>query len=170
MPQGGAPAAGLPAGNPPRGSLNGPALAAELGLDEPLPQLLISAVPHPGYDPAGYRLQGARVTRNLGDGDAVDLGDRAFTVLHLPGHSPGSIALFDEHDGRLFSGDVLYDDVLLDTIAGADPGEYGASLRRLRGMPVRTVRPGHGPSFGLHLMHTIIDRHLASRATAGGTS
>ena len=54
--------------------------------------------------------------------------------------------------------------------AGAEPGEYGASLRRLRGMPVRTVRPGHGPSFGLRLMHTIIDRHLASRATAGGTS
>jgi len=151
------------AGNPPPGSLNGPALAAELGLSEPLPDLLISAVPDDAYDPAAYRLQPARVTRHLGDGDVVDPGGRAFTVLHLPGHSPGSIALLDEHDGTLFTGDVLYDDVLLDTITGADPGQYAASMRRLRDLPVRIVRPGHGPSFGPGRMRAIIDGYLDSR-------
>ena len=40
----------------------------------------------------------------------VDPGGRPLTVLHLPGHSPGSIALFDPADGTLFSGDVVYDD------------------------------------------------------------
>jgi len=129
------------------GTLLGPDLAAELGLKEVLPDVLITAVPHEGYDPAGYRLRPATVTRDLCDGDVVDLGERAFTVLHLPGHSPGSIAFFDEHDGTLLSGAVVYDDVLIDEIAGADIGDYVASLRRLRELPVRIVLPGHGGDF-----------------------
>jgi glyoxylase-like metal-dependent hydrolase (beta-lactamase superfamily II) len=57
----------------------------------------------------------------------------------LPGHSPGSIALFGQQDGTLFSGDVIYDDVLLDTIDGSDP------------------------SFGPRRLHSIIDRYLQER-------
>jgi glyoxylase-like metal-dependent hydrolase (beta-lactamase superfamily II) len=150
-------------GNPPPGSLEGPALAAELGLGEALPPLLISARPDEAYEPTAYRLRPARVTRPLGDGDVVDPGGRPLTVLHLPGHSPGSIALFDQHDGTLFSGDVVYDDVLLDTITGSDPDLYRASMHRLRGLPVRVVRPGHGPSFGPRRLHSIIDRYLEER-------
>jgi len=41
------------------------------------------------------------------DGDIIDLGDRAFEVLHLPGHSPGSIALFEAATKTLFSGDAI---------------------------------------------------------------
>jgi glyoxylase-like metal-dependent hydrolase (beta-lactamase superfamily II) len=152
------------AGNPPPGSLFGPALGAELGLDEALPPLLISALPHPGYDPARYRLRPAVVTRALRDGDVVDPGGRPLTVLHLPGHSPGSIALFDPGDGTLFSGDVVYDGELLDSIVGADVGQYRASLLRLRSLPVRVVRPGHGPSFGRPRLHAIIDRYLKERS------
>jgi glyoxylase-like metal-dependent hydrolase (beta-lactamase superfamily II) len=146
--------------NPPPGSLEGPALAAELGLVDPLPPLLISAKPDEAYDPAAYRLRPARVTGPLADGDIVDPGGRPLTVLHLPGHSPGSIALFDQQDGTLFSGDVVYDDVLLDTITGSDPALYRASMRRLRKLPVRIVRPGHGPSFGRSRLHSIIDHYL----------
>jgi glyoxylase-like metal-dependent hydrolase (beta-lactamase superfamily II) len=58
----------------------------------------------------------------------VDLGDRTLTVLHLPGHSPGSIALFDENDGTLFSGDIIYDDVLLDYLPGGNTEQYAHSL------------------------------------------
>jgi glyoxylase-like metal-dependent hydrolase (beta-lactamase superfamily II) len=150
-------------GNPPPGSLAGPVLAAELGLEEELPPLLISARPNEAYDPAAYRLRPARVTRPLGDGDVIDPGGRPLTVLHLPGHSPGSIALFDHRDGTLFSGDVVYDDALLDTITGSDPARYRASMRRLRELPVRVVRPGHGPSFGPRRLHSIIDRYLEER-------
>lgn len=149
--------------DPPPGSLCGPELAAELGLDEPLPDVLIDAMPHAGYDPRGYRLRGARVTRALGDGDVIDLGDRSLEVVHLPGHSPGSIALFDVHDGALFSGDVLYDDVLLDEIVGADISDYVASMRRLRDMPVRRVYPGHDEGFGAKRFHELVDGYLAKR-------
>jgi glyoxylase-like metal-dependent hydrolase (beta-lactamase superfamily II) len=150
--------------DPPPGSLFGPALGGELGLDEALPPLLISALPHPGYDPARYRLRPATVSRPLLDGDVVDPGGRPLTVLHLPGHSPGSIALFDPADGTLFSGDVVYDDGdLLDSIIGADRAQYRCSLLRLRSLPVRVVRPGHGPSFGRRRLHAIIDRYLKER-------
>jgi glyoxylase-like metal-dependent hydrolase (beta-lactamase superfamily II) len=51
--------------NPPPGSLEGPALAAEIGLCEALPPLLITARRDEAYDPADYRLWPARVTRSL---------------------------------------------------------------------------------------------------------
>jgi glyoxylase-like metal-dependent hydrolase (beta-lactamase superfamily II) len=133
-------------------------------LEEVPPDVLIKAVPHEGYDPSGYRLRPVTVTRHLCDGDVVDLGDRAFTVVHLPGHSPGSIAFFDEHDGTLFSGDAVHDDVLIDEIAGADIGDYVASLRRLRELPVRIVHPGHGPGFQGSRMRELIDEYLIVRA------
>jgi len=151
------------ADRPPPGSLLGPQLGAELGIAEALPDVLITAVPHESYDPSSYRLQPANVTRHLRDGDVIDLGQRAFTVMHLPGHSPGSIALFDEHDGTLISGDTIYDDVLVDEITGADIADYVASLQRLCELPVRVVRPGHGPRFPGTRMRQLIDRYLIER-------
>src|SRR4051794_9115469 len=118
--------------DPAPGSLHGPVLAAQLGLAETLPPALLTARPHGRYDLGTYRVRPATRTRSLADGDLLDLGDHALTVLHLPGHSPGSIALFDESDGTLFSGDVVYDDVLLDALPGSDTEQYARSLRRLR--------------------------------------
>jgi len=39
------------------------------------------------------------------DGDRVDLGDRSLTVYAAPGHTPGSLVVFDEQNGNLFTGD-----------------------------------------------------------------
>jgi len=59
---------------------------------------------------------------------------------------------------------VVYDDgEPLDSIAEADRGQYRASLRRLRSLPIRVVRPGHGPSLGRRRLHAIIDRYLKER-------
>ncbi len=58
--------------------------------------------PHPPITPAP-------ATRLLAEGEAIDLGDRHFEVLHLPGHSPGSIGLWEEATGIFFSGDAIYD-------------------------------------------------------------
>jgi glyoxylase-like metal-dependent hydrolase (beta-lactamase superfamily II) len=148
------------AGDPAPGSLHGPVLAAELDLNGPLPPLLLTALPHTGYQPAAYRVQPTTVTRALTDGDIVDLGDRTLTVLHLPGHSPGSIALFDPADGTLFSGDVIYDGGLLDSLPGSDPKAYARSLRRLCDLPVHVTHAGHGPSFDRDRLHRLIDNYL----------
>ena len=55
----------------------------------------VSALPHAGWDAASYRLQPAPIDVVLDEGAVIDLGDRQFTVLHLPGHSPGSIGFLD---------------------------------------------------------------------------
>jgi glyoxylase-like metal-dependent hydrolase (beta-lactamase superfamily II) len=157
------------ADHPPPGSLLGPHLAAELGLAEALPDVLITAVPHESYDLSRYRLRPVNVTRHLNDGDVIDLGQRAFTVMHLPGHSPGSIGLFDEHDGTLISGDTIYDDVLIDEITGADIADYVASLQRLRELPVRVVLPGHFPRFDGTRMRQLIDMYLTERGRRSDT-
>jgi len=92
------------------------------------------------------------VSRRVDDGDVVLVGDVPLTVLHLPGHSPGSLALlFRPADGsapHLFTGDAL--------VRGG-PGSTGsdedrevlldALQRKVFGaLPDRTwVYPGHGP-------------------------
>ena len=77
---------------------------------------LITALPHAGYDLRSYRIHPARVTEIVEDGDVVETGDRRFEVLHLPGHSPGSMGLWEAASGTLFSGDALYDGPLLDEL------------------------------------------------------
>ncbi|MBP1822952.1 MBL fold metallo-hydrolase [Mycobacterium sp. OAE908] len=142
---------GEPFEDPPPGSLYPQPLVDELGLAacefaQGLP-ILISAVPHRDYALADYRLRPAPGISWLQEGDRIDLGDRQFTVLHLPGHTPGGVALFDESDGTLFSGDVVYDDLLIDTCIGADISDYIATMKRLIELDVTVVHPGHGHSF-----------------------
>jgi glyoxylase-like metal-dependent hydrolase (beta-lactamase superfamily II) len=110
-------------------------------------------------DPAAYRLRQARAARPPREGGIVVDG-RALTAPHLPGHSPGSVVLPDPGDGTLISGDVVYDDVLLDSIAGSGSRRYRASLGRLRDLPVQLARSGHGPGSGRRRLHAIIDRYL----------
>lgn len=124
---------------------------------------LITALPYEGYDIDAYELKGAVVTEIVTEGDIVDLGDRHFEVLHLPGHSPGSIGLWEEATGTLFSGDAVYDGPLLDEIEGADIGLYLRTMKRLRELPVRTVHAGHDPSFGRERLVELADAYLARR-------
>ncbi|WP_439673467.1 MBL fold metallo-hydrolase [Embleya sp. MST-111070] len=159
---------------PPRGSLAATTLLDELGMaaedtpDSALPDLLISALPHPGYDPYTYRLHPAPAHRHLADGDTIDLGDHRFTVLHLPGHSPGSLGLYEAATATLYSGDVVYDDELLDALHGSDITAYRATMTRLRELEIDIVHPGHGPSFPGERLREITDDYLASRTPAVG--
>mgnify|MGYP002508219585 CR=1 FL=1 len=50
--------------------------------------------------------------RLLEDGDIIDLGGRQVEVLHTPGHSPGHMCFFERERGYLFTGDLVYKDVL----------------------------------------------------------
>lgn len=126
------------------------------------PELLITALPRAGYDPHSYRRVGAPPTRLLEDGDAIDTGDRRFTVLHLPGHSPGQIGLFEEATGTLFAGDAVYDGPLLwEGAAGMSLPAYAATLARLRALPLRVVHGGHGASFGRERLVAICEDYLA---------
>ena len=128
-----------------------------------VPELLVDAVP-PGGLRSAIGVRGpVPATRLLAEGDVVDLGDRSFEVLHLPGHSPGSIGLWEESSGVLFSGDAVYDGPLLDELEGSDVGAYVDTMQRLRGLAVTVVHGGHEPSFGRDRLVELCDRYLASR-------
>jgi glyoxylase-like metal-dependent hydrolase (beta-lactamase superfamily II) len=118
---------------------------------------------------AAYVIAPAPPTRVLEDGDVIDLGDRSFEVMHLPGHSPGSIALWEAATGILFAGDVIYDGELLDDNADSSIPDYIRSMERLRPLPVRVVHGGHGESFGRERLLALVDGYLAEkRANAAG--
>jgi len=69
-----------------------------------------------------------------------------FTVLHLPGHTPGSVAFWDKSEGVLFSGDTLFADGYGRTdLPGGDSAAMAKSLRRLFELDEDIeVYPGHG--------------------------
>jgi glyoxylase-like metal-dependent hydrolase (beta-lactamase superfamily II) len=106
-------------------------------------------------------ISAAPATQLLDDGDVIDLGDRAFEVLHLPGHSPGSIGLWEEATGILFSGDAVYDGPLLDALPESDLSHYRTTMERLRKLPVTAVHGGHEASFGRERLIAICDDYLA---------
>lgn len=124
---------------------------------------LIEALPEEGYDPEAYRITPAEATQTVRDGDRIDLGDRSFEVIHLPGHSPGSIGLWEEQTGILFSGDAVYDGALIDTMPDSDINAYIASMKRLADLPVSLVHAGHDASFGPMRLKEIVDDYLALR-------
>jgi len=150
-------AAGVPA------SLFGAELYEKLRIDpagEPVPNLLINRMPYPEYDPRTYRIEAVPLTRLLEDGDRIDLGGRTLTVLHLPGHSPGSIALLEERTGVLYCGDVVYDGRLIDDLPGSDVPSYRRSMQLLAHLDVSVVHPGHGRSFGQTRLRHLAETYL----------
>ncbi len=90
----------------------------------------------------------SKADRNLNDGDVVEIGTMQFTVLHTPGHSPGSICLYSREDSIIFTGDTLQRHAVGGTsFAGGNIAQLANSLRRLAELPDNTrVYPGHGLS------------------------
>ncbi|MEP4198878.1 MAG: MBL fold metallo-hydrolase [Aliishimia sp.] len=120
-----------------------------------------TALPYAGFKHTDYTVKPAPLTRVIEDGDVFDLGDRVFKVMHLPGHSPGSIALYEGASETLFSGDVLYDGELLDELYHSDKTIYRESLARLKELPLRTVHAGHFKSFDRPRLINLVDTYLA---------
>ncbi len=83
--------------------------------------------------------------------------------MHLPGHSPGSIGLWEQATGTFFSGDALYDGTLLDENPDSSIPDYIDTMKHIRNLPVSVVHGGHEPSFGRDRMITLIDECLVWR-------
>ena len=122
----------------------------------------VDALP-PGVVVETFRQRPARVTRLVDEGDVFDLGDRRFEVLHLPGHSPGSIGLWESDTGTLFSGDAIYDGPLLDELPESDVSAYCRTMERLLTLPARVVHGGHDPSFDGDRLRELARAYLARR-------
>ncbi|NKC00659.1 MAG: MBL fold metallo-hydrolase [Pseudomonadales bacterium] len=116
--------------------------------DGAVDEYVITARPDTKFEPDAYQQLSAKKATVIGEGDVIDLGNRAFEVMHLPGHSPGSIGLWEVATKTLFSGDAIYDAQLLDELPGSDQSHYQATMRRLLELPASVVHGGHDESFG----------------------
>jgi glyoxylase-like metal-dependent hydrolase (beta-lactamase superfamily II) len=86
------------------------------------------------------------------DGATFDLGGRSARVAWTPGHTDHHAVLFDEEAGLLFAGDHVLpritSNVGLYSFSRDDPlGDFLASLRAVRTLPVERVLPAHGEPF-----------------------
>jgi glyoxylase-like metal-dependent hydrolase (beta-lactamase superfamily II) len=122
------------------------------------PDVLVDAVPWEGFDVGEWSIQGAEPTSSVVEGDVIDLGDRTLEVLHVPGHTPGSIAVWEEATGLLFTGDMLYAD---DRLSFDDHAAAITSLARLRALPLTLAHPGHGRSIEAQEFRTLVDDAVA---------
>jgi glyoxylase-like metal-dependent hydrolase (beta-lactamase superfamily II) len=92
-----------------------------------------------------YHIPPSTPTRLLKDGDNLILDGYKLEVLHLPGHSLGSICLWNSEFGHLFTGDVIYPGPLYAHIPGSNLQEYIKSIKTLKKIlnSVQTLFPAH---------------------------
>lgn len=87
-------------------------------------------------------------TKDLNDGDIINIGDDKLKVLFTPGHAPGHVCFYDENDGIIFTGDTLfYRGIGRCDLIGGDYNAIEKSLREvLYKLPDDTIAYcGHGP-------------------------
>jgi glyoxylase-like metal-dependent hydrolase (beta-lactamase superfamily II) len=137
------------------------AYLARLGV----PSEVLAAVAREGERGFGLARRVAEA-RPLAEGDVLRTRHLALEVLHMPGHTPGLVCLYDRARRLLFSDDHLLERVSPNPLIELGPdGEEGhfrpliaylASVARTRALPVDLVLPGHGPPFSGHA--AVIDR------------
>ena len=95
-----------------------------------------------GLKPGAFKFQ---VDRKLQDGENLEIGGMTWEVLHIPGHSLGSIGLYDRTEKTLIPGDVVYADYAIGRfdLHGADGAALKDSLMRLAELEVGILLPGH---------------------------
>ena len=95
-----------------------------------------------GLKPGAFKFQ---VNRKLQGGETLDLGDTLWEVIHIPGHSMGSIGLYHRPMKILIPGDVVYADYAIGRfdLFSADSSELKKSLMRLAELEVDFLLPGH---------------------------
>ncbi len=90
-----------------------------------------------------------KLADRLTEGDTLPLGNDSLKVLNVPGHSPGSIALYSSKSGIVFTGDALFKSSIGRTdLPGGDYAQLIQAIQsKLLTLPDNTVVfPGHGPS------------------------
>lgn len=106
----------------------------------------VADVHRSGFDEEGIDYTVDHVDRALDEGDVVTWGGDSLTVLHTPGHTPGSICLLCEDQKVLFSGDMLFQGAIGSTafVLGNDADMVRSCARLTKLDPALRVYPGHG--------------------------
>ena len=99
--------------------------------------LFLSSMPQPGY---------LGEVRPLTGGQVFDLGGRSIRAIHVPGHTHGSCAFYDQAAGLLFSGDCIGTGPIIAFLEPSDIGELYSSFRRVKEecTNLQAIFSGHG--------------------------
>jgi len=102
----------------------------------------------------------------LEENDIVEVGNIKLKVIHIPGHTPGHVALLDEQSHQIIVGDILFNGGIgrFDFPRGNQQQLITGIKEKLLTLPPETVVfPGHGPT-------TTIGKEKASNPFLGGQS
>lgn len=112
-----------------------------------------------------YNVKEVKNLKIINEGDVIDLGDKSFKILHVPGHSPGSIAIHG--NGILATGDTVYrtDAELMDWYPGSSVRLMARSIQRLEQLAknnneVTLALPGHNEPLTREELLQATKRHL----------
>jgi glyoxylase-like metal-dependent hydrolase (beta-lactamase superfamily II) len=125
-----------------------------------VPDSDFESVPYQGFSASNYEVRACPHALAIEHGDIIDLGNQAFEVLHLPGHSSGSIGLYNAAEQKLFSGDVVYDGELLDELEDSVVDDYIGTMEKLLQLKADEVRPGHYQSFDRRRLRELITHYI----------
>jgi glyoxylase-like metal-dependent hydrolase (beta-lactamase superfamily II) len=87
------------------------------------------------------KMKPMKVFRKLKEGDEI----AGFKVIHTPGHTQGSICLFDPKDKILISGDTVFSDGVGRTdLPGGSEADLDKSMQKIAALKMDKILPGHG--------------------------
>jgi glyoxylase-like metal-dependent hydrolase (beta-lactamase superfamily II) len=111
----------------------------------------------------------AEASVQLDGAESLEMGRRRLRVEWTPGHSPGHICLFDQHEKLLFAGDTLLPELSpnigLHPQSTPDPlHEYLGGLRRMAAYEPKLILPSHGRPFtNAPARVTVLEAHHVRR-------
>ena len=99
----------------------------------------------PRFKPAEYVTKPFHVSHWIHDHEKIDLGGRTLEIIATPGHTPDAIALLDEKNGLLFTGDTFYVGPIWLFRPETDLDAYVASVKKLASLApkLQLLLPAH---------------------------
>lgn len=126
------------------------ALKSELNIPLYIHELDTPNLINPGADhlPMMEYIPGTQPDGFLKDGDEIKIGNLKWSVIHTPGHSPGSICFYCKENNTLLTGDTLFKGSIGNlSFPTSQPHLMATSLEKLAQLPPETkIYPGHGSS------------------------
>jgi len=98
-----------------------------------------------GVTQENHHIEPFAITKQVKDGDIIDLGDRKIEILHIPGHTDDSIVLLDREAGFMWTGDSFYEGPIWLYFPETDLAAYKKSIARLAALApqLKALFPAH---------------------------
>ncbi len=104
----------------------------------------------------GSMAKNCRVDGHLNDNETIQMGDYEGRIISTPGHTKGSICIFLENEGLLFSGDHILSHITPNALIMLEEGhdlpkrlsqkEFYESVDKIEKLEPQTIHPAHGPT------------------------